>query len=31
MAGPLGPVWLPWGGGGSPGQRVPAVQAWPVS
>jgi len=26
----LGPVWLPWGRGRSPGPSVAAVGAWPV-
>jgi len=30
VAGPLTPVWLPWGRGRSPGPRVAAVGAWPV-
>jgi len=30
MAGPLGPVWPPWGRGRSPGARVVAVGTWPV-
>jgi len=30
VAGPLGPVWPPWGRGRSPGPRMAAVGAWPV-
>jgi len=28
---PLGAVWPPWGRGPSPGSRMAAVWAWPVS
>jgi len=30
VAGPLVPMWPPWGRGRSPGLRVAAVGAWPV-
>jgi len=30
VAGPLGPVWPPWGRGRYPGPRLAAVGAWPV-
>jgi len=30
VAGPLGPVWPPWGRGCSPGPRLTAVESWPV-
>ena len=30
VAGPLGPVWPPWGRGRSPGPRMAAEGAWPV-
>jgi len=31
VARPLGTVCLPWGRGSSPGPRVAAVGAWPVT
>jgi len=31
VAGPMGPIWLPWGRGRSPGPRNAAVGVWPVA